>query len=85
MKISLSQELSEQLTELRLISGYESTQALIRILLRLYADDFKSRFRSGTQSVELLPIVPKSDKPTVKVQPLDTQSALAKPNPPPDW
>jgi len=87
MKISLSQELSEQLTELRLTSGYESTQALIRVLLRLYSEDFKSRFRTGTNGDTLQPIQPKPDKVTVRVQPPSTQLAPNNPpkNEPPDF
>lgn len=89
MKINLSDEVSEDLTELRLIGGYESTQALIRILLKLYKDDFKTRFERGFSLAPSAPntpqLLPKRSTTADRVPIEVPAQAPPKPNPPPEW
>lgn len=84
MKISLSDELANELSYLRSLAGYESTQAVIRILVRLYKDDFATRFNPGLNSSQPQIIAQQVALPLIQSQ-AATPAIAPTPNPTPEW
>lgn len=86
MKINLSEDLTDDLTELKLIGGYESIQTALRMMVRLYTNDWKQRFSaspmptSGTQQTNITQVTPFSAVAQPTTDPQAPQE-----NPTPEW